>query len=108
MIIDLHINQIARTLVFNPKKRFIFGNINKKLQKIMRTVDEDDGEVGDIVVNNRVFTNSVYSSNNMAYILCFNELIVVEETNLEKRYLKYSDVCLLLHSFPFIYRTMTF
>lgn len=95
IIIDLRINQIVRSMQFDERKRFIFGNVNKKLQKVMRTVDESGPEVKGIVANNRVFTNCTCTSSNAAFILCFNELITVNETNLEQRYQKYSEVCLM-------------
>lgn len=61
----------------------------------MRTVDEDEPTVRGMVTNNRVFTNSTCTASNAAFILCFNELITVEETNLEARYQKYCDVGLM-------------
>ena len=64
--------------------KFIFGNANKKLQKLMRTEDDNEEEVKGIVINSRVFSNSMFSSYQHAYILCFNQLFVIEETDMEK------------------------
>ena len=52
--------------------KFIFGNANKKLQKLMRTEDDNEEEVKGIVINSCVFSNSMFSSYQHAYILCFN------------------------------------
>lgn len=103
VIIDLQINQIVRTISFNDKNKYIFGNVNRRLQSMMRTVDEDEEEVKGVVANSRVFTNSMFATNNTAYILCFNQLLVVEETDLEKRYSKYLEVLTVL---CFYYRMM--
>lgn len=89
---DLQINQIVRSFPFTEKMKFIFGNANKKLQKLMRTVDDYEEEVKGIVINSRVFSNSMFSSYQHAYILCFNQLFVIEETDMEKRYQKYLEV----------------
>lgn len=96
VIIDLQINQIVRTISFNDKNKYIFGNVNRKLQSMMRTVDEDEEDVKGVVANSRVFTNSMFATSNTAYILCFNQLLIVEETDLEKRYSNYLEVVIVL------------
>lgn len=83
-LIDLMKTQIVRSILPEGKLRFIYGNVNGRLGKIMRGNEGASSTVGQ---NGRLYANCISGLNNGLAVLCFDRLMFLQESDMEQRFM---------------------
>ena len=86
--IDLSANQILFEMKSSTKLRFIYGNINSRLQRVLQGETAPAG----ICRNHRVFGNSSCVVGSAQFLLCGDRVMVVREIGDEERIAEFLEV----------------